>query len=35
MESLHSQVYHFGKLFQACKAATGQILGEDLGGGEH
>lgn len=22
MESLHYQVYHFGKLFQSCKAAA-------------
>ena len=33
MEYLHSQVYHFGKLFQSCHAAAKELLGEDGGNG--
>ena len=31
MEYLHSQVYHFGKLFQACKAAAEELFREERG----
>ena len=29
MESLHSQVYHFGKFFQSCKASRKGLFRED------
>ena len=29
MEALHSQVYHFGKLFQDCKAAAEVFFREE------
>ena len=29
MESLHSHVYHFGKLFQDCKAVVEELFRED------
>ena len=29
MESLNSQVYQFGKLFQDCQAADEELLGEE------
>ena len=29
MEYLHSQVYHFGKLFQDCKSAAEEFFLED------
>ena len=29
MESLHSHVYQFGKLFQICKVATEELFRED------
>jgi len=31
MESLHSQVYHFGKLFQDCKALVEELFREERG----
>jgi hypothetical protein len=29
MEGLHSQVYHFGKLFQTCQAAAEELFRAD------
>jgi hypothetical protein len=29
MESLHSQIYQFGKLFQSCKAAAEELFRAD------
>ena len=29
MEYLHSEVYHFGKLFQACQAAAEELFRTD------
>ena len=31
MESQHSQVYQFGKLFQTCKSVTEELFREERG----